>query len=74
MCLEAGKEFVLSLPRITPRIPEVDAEAVMVHSPGQAMKYADRGHMALIQPVQLAHYTRTDMHRSPSNYPARTSI
>ena len=42
MCLEAGKEFVLSLPRITPRIPEVDAEAVMVHSPGQAMKYADR--------------------------------
>ncbi|KQM11709.1 hypothetical protein AOA80_06660 [Methanomassiliicoccales archaeon RumEn M1] len=42
ICEEAGKEFVLSLPRVTPVVPDVDAAAVMVHSPGQAMKYADR--------------------------------
>ena len=42
LCEEVGKEFVLSLPRIAPAVPEVDAAAVMVHSPGQAMKYADR--------------------------------
>ena len=42
MCEDAGREFVLSLPRVTPVVPDVDAEAVMVHSPGQAMRFADR--------------------------------
>jgi len=42
LCEEVGKEFVLSLPRITPSVPEVDAPAVMVHSPGQAWRYRDR--------------------------------
>lgn len=42
MCEEAGKEFALSLPRVTPIVPMVDSDAVMVHSPGQAMKYAGR--------------------------------
>ena len=42
ICEEADKEFVLSMPRITPEIPEVDANSIMVHSPGQARKYADR--------------------------------
>lgn len=42
LCEAQGKEFVLSLPRITPEVPEVDASAVMVHSPGQAWKYRDR--------------------------------
>ena len=41
-CEEAGKEFVLSLPRISPTIPDIDAAAVMVHSPGQAMRYGGR--------------------------------
>ncbi|NLK25035.1 MAG: peptidase [Euryarchaeota archaeon] len=42
MCEAAGKEFVLALPRITPKIPKVDAPAVLVHSPGQALRYRDR--------------------------------
>ena len=42
MCEAVGKEFVLALPRITPKIPKVDAPAVLVHSPGQALRYRDR--------------------------------
>jgi len=50
LCHSQGVEFVPLLPRVSPRIPEVEHEAVMVCSVDQASRYRDRrlyGHYSL---------------------------
>jgi len=42
ICEDAGVEIVTIMPRFTPLIPEMEEGALMVHGPGQALKYTHR--------------------------------
>ncbi|QLH74015.1 MAG: U32 family peptidase [Methanomassiliicoccales archaeon] len=42
VCRSAGIEFVLILPRISPEIPDIDADSIMVSTLGQMYKYRNR--------------------------------
>jgi len=88
MCEDAGVECVLMLPRVTPRIPDVESDNIMISSMGQFQRYRGRrlyGHYSLnflnsmtgpelYQQALSVEMTQEDIRRVASRFQGRIEV